>query len=264
VKPIPDLQSQSDDRLIDIDKVGVKGVRYPIIVEDRTDGEQKTVADISLFVELHHAKRGTHMSRFLEVLNHYHTDTIISNLEKLLSELRQVLKADAAYIDMSFPYFIKKHAPVSKISSLMDYRCFFQAELKDGFDLTIGAQVPVTTLCPCSKEISVAGAHNQRSIITLKVRYKQFIWLEELISIAEEEASCPVYPLLKRRDEKYVTEKAYANPKFVEDIIRDITARLEADGRITYFSVEVDSSESIHNHNAYAMITRDKMEENKV
>jgi GTP cyclohydrolase I len=196
------------------------------------------------------------MSRFIEVLNQYHKESIIGQLDKLLIDLKSQLKADAAYIDICFPYFISKNAPVSKIASLMDYQCFFNASHRDSYELWIGAIVPVTTLCPCSKEISDAGAHNQRSYITIKVRYHGFVWLEELINIAEESASCPIYPLLKRRDEKYVTEKAYANPKFVEDIVREIAQRLDSDPRIIEFYIESDNIESIHNHNAYAMVYR--------
>jgi GTP cyclohydrolase I len=251
---IPDLQSQSDTRKISIDKVGVKGVRYPIVVEDRQNKSQATVADLNIYVELPHHRRGTHMSRFIEVLNKYHQDMFISQLESFLLDLKRTMKADASYVDISFPYFIKKLAPVSRIPSLMCYKCFFNAGLGDEFELWIGVVVPITTLCPCSKEISDAGAHNQRSEITLKVCYREFIWLEELIAIAESAASCDIYPLLKRRDEKFVTEKAYANPKFVEDIVRDITQTLFQDKRITKFYVESENQESIHNHNAYAMV----------
>ena len=253
---IPDLQSQSDSRRISIDKVGVKGIRYPIVVEDRANKLQQTVADLNIYVELHHSRRGTHMSRFVEVLNRYHRDSIIGQLDKLLLEVKTLLKADAAYIDISFPYFIKKNAPVSKIASLMDYQCFFHASYAEDYELWIGAVVPVTALCPCSKEISEAGAHNQRSLVTIKLRYTGFVCLEELIAIAEEASSCPVYPLLKRRDEKYVTETAYARPRFVEDIVREVTQRLESDPRVLEFYVEADNFESIHNHNAYAMVYR--------
>lgn len=253
---IPDLQAQPDLRRIAIDKVGVKGIRYPIVVEDRDNSTQSTVAELNMYVELHHSKRGTHMSRFVEVLNRYHRESIISQLDKLLLELKNLLKADAAYIDINFPYFIKKHAPVSKSVALMDYQCFFNASYKDDYQLFIGVVVPVTTLCPCSKEISSFGAHNQRSYITLKVRYREFVWLEELIFLAEAAASCEIYPLLKRRDEKFVTEKAYQNPRFVEDIVRELTQELGADPRICEFYVESDNLESIHNHNAYAFVYR--------
>jgi len=179
---------------------------------------------------------------------------IIGQLDSFLRELKTVMKAEAAYVDISFPYFMRKSAPVSGISSLMCYDCFFNAGLNDEYELWIGVIVPVTTLCPCSKEISEAGAHNQRSHITIKLCYSEFVWLEELIGIAESVASCEIYPLLKRPDEKYVTERAYHNPRFVEDIVRDLTQILKADARVKRFYVEADSFESIHAHNAYAMV----------
>lgn len=253
---IPDLQSQKDTRNTVIDKVGIKGLRYPIVVEDRANETQATIADLDIYVELPHHMRGTHMSRFVEILHHYHQEAIISNLEPFLTELKASLKAEAAYIDIAFPYFLTKKAPVSKIASILAYDCVFRASLKEEFELLIGVTVPVTTLCPCSKEISEAGAHNQRSKITIKVSYTGFVWLEELIELAEATASCEIYSLLKRVDEKYVTEKAYNNPKFVEDIVREITLKLEDDERITGFFVESENAESIHLHNAYAMISR--------
>ncbi len=249
---IPDIQNQKDHRKITIDKVGVKSIKYPIIVSDRRNEIQHTVADINFYVELPHSERGTHMSRFVEVLNHYHQEDIINNLDKLLSEIKKSLKADAAYIEISFDYFILKQAPVSKISSYLNYKCFFKASLSSGFDFWIGVKVPVTSLCPCSKEISQYGAHNQRSEVTLAVQYKDFIWLEELIGLIEETGSSEVYSLLKREDEKYVTEQAYNNPMFVEDIVRELTVKLSNDKRILHFEIESENFESIHNHNAYA------------
>ena len=253
---IPDIQSQPDNRKITIDKVGVKGIRYPIVVQDREKGIQHSVADLNIYVELPHQRRGTHMSRFLEVLNRYHTEVFIDKLDAFLSELKTTLKADSAYIDIMFPFFVKKKAPVSRVSSLLSYDCNFNASFKDSFELWIGVKVPVTTLCPCSKEISVYGAHNQRSEIFIKVRYREFVWLEELIQLAEKHSSCEIYPLLKRSDEKYVTEKAYNNPKFVEDVVREITLELNKDKRITGFYVEAENLESIHAHNAYALISK--------
>jgi GTP cyclohydrolase I len=252
---IPDLQNQSDGRKLSIDKVGVKGIRYPIVVEDKSNGIQPSVADLNIYVELVAHKRGTHMSRFIEILNHYHTEVFIDKLDLFLLELKKTMKAEAAYIEINFPYFIRKHAPVSKIASLLGYDCCFNASYGSKFELWIGVKVPVTTLCPCSKEISQYGAHNQRSVITIQVRYNEFVWLEELILLAERHASCEIYPLLKRPDEKFVTEKAYNNPKFVEDIVREITLELQADKRIEGFHVESENYESIHNHNAYAMIS---------
>jgi len=253
---IPDIQSQPDTRKITIDKVGVKGIRYPIVVQDRENGIQHSVADLDIYVELPHQRRGTHMSRFLEVLNRYHTEVFIDKLDSILNELKSTLKADTAYIDISFPFFIKKQAPVSKVVSLLGYDCFFNASYNNNFELWIGVKVPVTTLCPCSKAISVSGAHNQRSEIFIKVRYREFVWLEELIQLAEEHSSCEIFPLLKRSDEKFVTDKAYSNPKFVEDIVREITMELNKDKRITGFYVEAENFESIHAHNAYALISR--------
>jgi len=253
---IPDIQSQPDTRKITIDKVGVKGIRYPIVVQDRENGIQHSVADLDIYVELPHQRRGTHMSRFLEVLNRYHTEVFIDKLDSFLNELKSTLKADTAYIDISFPFFIKKQAPVSKVVSLLGYDCFFNASYNNNFELWIGVKVPVTTLCPCSKAISVSGAHNQRSEIFIKVRYREIVWLEELIQLAEEHSSCEIFPLLKRSDEKFVTDKAYSNPKFVEDIVREITMELNKDKRITGFYVEAENFESIHAHNAYALISR--------
>lgn len=251
---IPDLQNQGDARQLTINKVGVKGIRYPIVVEDRKQGTQASVAELDIYVELPHHRRGTHMSRFIEILNRYHREAFIGKLDKFLSELKSKLKAETSYVNIFFPYFIQKLAPVSKIASLLCYDCFFEASYGEEFVLWIGVKVPVTTLCPCSKAISEYGAHNQRSLITIKCRYRDFICLEELIEIAEKHASCEIYPLLKRPDEKYVTEKAYNNPKFVEDIVREITVDLKNDKRVMGFSVESDNAESIHNHNAYALI----------
>ncbi len=256
-----DVQNQKDTRRIKIDKVGVKNIHYPIIVEDRANKIQHTTAIIDIYVELPHEYRGTHMSRFLEVLNSYHKETLIDNLEPFLHDIKQKLHSEAAYVNIKFPYFIKKTAPVSNIESLLDYQCEFSAVLNKSFDFIISVNVPVTTLCPCSKEISQYGAHNQRSNVTLKARYKDFIWIEELIAYVEKSASCEIYPLLKRVDEKYVTEKAYENPVFVEDIVRDITLKLKQDKRITWFSIESENFESIHNHSAYAFVEQEQNED---
>ncbi len=253
-----DIQSEFDARKITIDKVGVKEIRFPIIVEDRMNKIQHTVATIDIFVELPHHHRGTHMSRFLEILNSYHQETLIDNLEPFLKDIQRSLQADRAYVKIKFPYFILKTAPISKLTSFLDYNCEFEASLQDKFDFIIGVTIPITTLCPCSKEISQYGAHNQRSHVTVKCRYKEFIWLEEIISYVESSASCEIYPLLKRVDEKHVTEKAYEKPMFVEDMVRDITTKLINDTRITWFSVESENFESIHNHNAYAFVQKEK------
>ncbi len=253
---MPDLQNQIDTRKITIDKVGVKGIKYPIVVSDRANKVQNTIAEIDFYVELPHSNRGTHMSRFVEVLNKYHQEDIVFNLEKLLSDIRLSLKADASYIDIKFPYFILKYAPVSKISSYLNYDCIFKASLDKEFNFRIGVTVPVTALCPCSREISSYGAHNQRSLVTVIVQYSEFVWLEELIELVESKASCEIYSLLKRSDEKYVTEKAYDNPRFVEDIVRELTVSLQRDKRIIHFEIEAENHESIHNHNAYAFKKR--------
>jgi GTP cyclohydrolase I len=251
-----DIQSLEDKRKVTIDKVGVKNVRYPIIVEDKVNKIQHTIADLDMFVELPHNHRGTHMSRFLEVLNHFHQENLISNLQEFLQEMKDALDADASYVTLTFPYFVKKTAPVSKTVSLLSYQCIFEASLKDEFRLSIGVEVPITTLCPCSKEISDYGAHSQRSNVLVKVIFDEFIWLEEIIEIVEDSASCEIYPLLKRVDEKFVTEKAYDNPTFVEDVVREITLKLQNDKRIKWFMVESENQESIHKHNAYAKVER--------
>ncbi|OQX72055.1 MAG: GTP cyclohydrolase I FolE2 [Candidatus Cloacimonas sp. 4484_275] len=253
-----DIQSLEDTRNVTINKVGVKNVKYPIVVEDRKNGIQNTIAVLDIFVELPHNHRGTHMSRFIEVLNRFHQETFISKLPEFLKEIRIALNADASYAMIKFPYFIRKTAPVSKIESLLSYDCFFKASLREEFELVIGVQVPVTTLCPCSKEISDYGAHSQRSIVTVEVSFKEFVWLEELIEIVENSASSEIYSLLKRVDEKFVTEKAYDNPAFVEDVVREVTLKLQNDNRIISFQVESENFESIHNHNAYACVKREK------
>ena len=251
-----DVQSLKDKRNIAIDRVGVKNVLYPIIVDDRENKLQHTVASIDIFVDLPHHHRGTHMSRFIEVLNRFHQETFVSNLEKFAKEIKKSLNADSSYAIIRFPYFIKKKAPVTKIESLLSYNCYFEVSMTDTFSLIIGTEVPVTTLCPCSKEVSDYGAHNQRSIVTVKVKADEFIWIEEIIELVENSASCEIYSLLKRADEKYVTEKAYDNPSFVEDIVREVTLKLQADPRIKGFTVESENFESIHNHNAYACVKR--------
>jgi GTP cyclohydrolase I len=194
----------------------------------------------------------------VELLNTYRAEFALDKLETILKEMKKKLGASSAHLAMEFPYFIEKKAPVSKARSLMEYTCEFDATLSDRFDFVLGMRIPVTSLCPCSKELSQYGAHNQRSIITIKVRYKEFVWIEDLVASVEECGSSPVYSLLKRPDEKYVTEKAYENPKFVEDIVREVTQRFLADDNITWFSVEAENFESIHKHSAYAFIERDK------
>jgi len=249
-----DIQNEKDNREIPIDKVGVKNIKFPIIVQDRKNETQHTVADIDIFVELPKEHRGTHMSRFLEVLNSYHKESLIDNLKPLLSEVKNKLNSKKAYISIRFPYFIEKKAPVSKMTSLLNYDCVFEAVMGDDYEFYLGVTVPVSALCPCSKEISDYGAHNQRSYVNLKVKFADFIWLEEMIEVIETSASCEVYPLLKRPDEKYVTEYAFDHPVFVEDIVRNVTEKLKEDHRIFWFCVESENIESIHNHSAYASV----------
>ena len=252
---LQDVQSQQDSRRLSIDKVGVKDIRYPIVVRDRERGQQHTIASVNMYVNLPHQFKGTHMSRFLEVLAEQDAAISVENLQGILREIQRCLDAEEAHIDLEFPYFIRKVAPVSKSSALMDYQVRFSGVLKgDKFQLTLSVMVPVTSLCPCSKEISKYGAHNQRSHVTVTLHYKKFIWVEEIVDLVEKNSSCQLYAILKRPDEKYVTEKAYENPRFVEDIVRDIAAELEKDERITLFTVESENFESIHNHSAYAFI----------
>jgi GTP cyclohydrolase I len=259
-----DVQSSGDSRGIPIDRVGVSDLRYPITVLDRYNQEQHTVATISLSVDLPHHFKGTHMSRFVEVLNRHRGDMTMRTIPIILNELKERLDAENAHIEVAFPYFIEKAAPVSGALGLMDYDCKFIGETNgQGLIFIMEIGVPVTSLCPCSREISARGAHNQRSRVTISVKFSQpdeepcdFIWIEELIEIAEKSASAPLYSLLKRPDEKFVTEQAYDNPVFVEDLVRNVAGILSKDNRITWYRVRSVNEESIHNHNAFAEITR--------
>ena len=251
-----DVQSQKDNRNISIDKVGVKGLSYPITVLDRAQEIQHTIGSINMYVNLPHHFRGTHMSRFVEILNEHHRELHIDKVGSILRTMKERLEAEEAHMEVAFPYFIEKAAPVSGATSLMEYRCYYLGTLTDKEDVVLGVDVPVTTLCPCSKEMSDRGAHNQRSEIRIRVRYSGHVWLEELIEIAEASASSPLYALLKRSDEKEVTEQAYDHPKFVEDVVREVASLLNQDSRITWYSVESENFESIHNHSAYASIEK--------
>ncbi len=256
---IADVQGSLDTRRIAIDKVGVKDIRHPVRVKDRSDGEQHTIATFNMYVRLPHNFKGTHMSRFVEILNHHEREISVASFKDMLSEMATLLAAESGHIEMTFPYFVNKTAPVSGVKSLMDYNVTLIGEITGGKSTTsIKVVVPVTSLCPCSKEISKYGAHNQRSHVTVNVRTEGFVWIEEVIDIVEKEASCELFGILKRPDEKYVTERAYENPKFVEDMVRDVAARLNDDPRITAYVVESENFESIHNHSAYALIERDK------
>jgi GTP cyclohydrolase I len=256
---IEDVQSRADTRQITINKVGIKDIRHPIRVRDRSEGEQHTIASFNMYVELPHNFKGTHMSRFVEILNEHEREISIKSFKTILKEMGNRLEAETGHIEMSFPYFINKKAPVSGVESLMDYEVTFTGELSgDETSLTLKVVVPVTSLCPCSKKISDYGAHNQRSHVTVSVRANSFLWIEELIEMVEQQASSELYGLLKRPDEKYVTEYAYDHPKFVEDMVRDVAAILNKDERIDSYVVESENFESIHNHSAYALIERDK------
>jgi GTP cyclohydrolase I len=253
-----DIQNHKDERNIDIDQVGVKGIRYPITVLDKNMGEQQTVAEISMYVNLPRQYKGTHMSRFVEILNEHSRRISLQNFSEILEEMKKRLNAESAHMEITFPYFINKTAPVTGSEGLMEYKCTYKGSLNKKTDLVIIIHVPISTLCPCSKEISDFGAHNQRGEVRLQVRFKKFIWIEALISLVEESASSDIYSVLKREDEKYVTEKAYNNPMFVEDIVRDIAQKLNNDPNITWFAVESENLESIHNHNAYAYVEKHK------
>lgn len=253
--PILDVQSSPDLRRIPINKVGVKGIRHPVVVKDRSSGVQSTVADFNMYVSLPHDFKGTHMSRFVEILSGHERAISVESFREMLFEVASRLGAATGYIEMKFPYFIEKKAPVSGVSSLMDYEVTFLGRVSEGEDShSTRVVVPATSLCPCSKKISEYGAHNQRAHITLTVESREMIWIEELIDMAEQHASSQLYGVLKRPDEKFVTEHAYDNPKFVEDLARDVAVALNADDRVTSYVVEVENFESIHNHSAYALI----------
>lgn len=257
---MPDVQNNIDTRNITIDKVGVKNIRYPVRVKDRSGGEQHTVAHFNMYVELPHKFKGTHMSRFIEVLNGHEYKITVESFKRMLVEMVEHLDAKAGYIEMTFTYFAVKTAPVSGVRGLLDYEVTFIGEINGDQSPIIMTKVvvPITSVCPCSKEISECGAHNQRSQVTVTVKTRGFMWIEEIIDIVEKEASCELYSLLKRPDEKYVTEYGYKNPKFVEDIVRDIAIRLNEEERVTAYTIESENFESIHNHSAFARIRCDK------
>jgi GTP cyclohydrolase I len=259
VRPIDDVQGRPDTRRIPINKVGIKDIYHPVRVLDRSGGEQHTIASFNMYVNLPHNFKGTHMSRFVEILNSYEKEISVTSFQQMLSEMTTRLDATSGHIEMSFPYFVTKRAPVSGVESLLDYKASLLGSVHSGESIiSLKVVVPVTSLCPCSKRISDYGAHNQRSHVTITARIDGFVWLEELIDIAEQEGSCELFGILKRPDEKFVTERAYDNPKFVEDMVRDIAVRLNADARIRGYSVESENFESIHNHSAYARVEHDK------
>ena len=262
---IPDVQNSPDTRRIAINRVGVRGVRYPIRIKTG-NGIQSTVGIWNMYVHLPEQKKGTHMSRFiglLENLNKPDTDPVdIAVFSRLIRDMLKLLNAESGRIEVTFPFFVNKTAPVSGVESLMDYEVGLIGETRHGLvEVSQKVVVPVTSLCPCSKEISQYGAHNQRSHITVNAVLAGSFPIEELIAKIEIQASCELYGLLKRPDEKYVTEKAYDNPKFVEDLVRDVAGMLNTDDRVAAYTLEAENFESIHNHSAYALIECDKRAE---
>lgn len=259
VTVIPDVQSSIDRRHIAIDKVGIKDIKYPVRVKDRSGREQHTIANFNMYVRLPHNFKGTHMSRFVEILNEHEYEITVESFKKMLFEVTKRLEAESGHIEMTFSYFVRKTAPISGVKSQLDYQVTFIGEItEDTPSITVKVIIPVTSLCPCSKKISKYGAHNQRSHVTVTAKTNGFIWIEDIIDLVEKEASCELYGLLKRPDEKKVTERAYENPKFVEDMVRDVAAHLNHDSRVAAYIVESENFESIHNHSAYAMIQNDK------
>ena len=252
-----DVQSHAPLVALNINRVGVRELRLPLLVRDRTKGTQQTVASVDLGVDLPSAFKGTHMSRFVETLEEWNAEISYQSVRRLLLDIKQRLEARRAYARFCFPYFIKKSAPASGIPALISYQCRLTGELDDeGQHFCLEVDVPVMTVCPCSKAISDEGAHSQRAMVRMNLRMKVFSWLEDFIDIAEASGSSAVYTLLKREDEKFVTEQAFAHPTFVEDVVRNVAQRLSEHGQVEWFSVEVESMESIHNHNAFARIER--------
>ncbi|HRI11648.1 MAG TPA: GTP cyclohydrolase FolE2 [Verrucomicrobiota bacterium] len=257
-KPLTDKQSERDHRRLRIDKVGVRGLRFPVQVRDKTsDSLQNTVATLGLFVDLPHEFKGTHMSRFLEVLNAHGSVIHVESIPTMLREMQVRLQAQNAHLEMEFPFFLTKHAPVSGKPGVMDYTVRFDAELMGKeYDLILTVKCNVTTLCPCSKAISKHGAHNQRGEVTVQVRTSEVFWIEDLIALIEASGSSEMYSLLKREDEKAVTERAYDNPVFVEDLVRNVALKLNQRRAVLWYKVEAENYESIHNHNAYACLEK--------
>jgi GTP cyclohydrolase I len=259
-----DKQSERDLRGVRIDKVGVRGLRHPIIVRDLAHKTQNTVATISMSVDLPHHFKGTHMSRFVEILNEHGGTIHVENIPEIVTAMRKRLNAENAHLEIQFPYFIEKKAPKTKSPGMMDYVATFYANtLGKKIDFVLGVDVSVTTLCPCSKAISMNGAHNQRGVVKVQTRSKKTVWIEEIIDVVEGSASCELYSLLKREDEKFVTERAYDNPVFVEDLVRNVAVKLRQDKRVTWYRIEAENFESIHNHNAFAVVESSSKSEKK-
>lgn len=251
-----DVQGSRDFRNVPIQKVGIRQIRYPITVRDKSRQKQETVANVTLSVNLPHANRGTHMSRFVEVLDRFKDEVSYQSLDLILMEIKKALKAEESHIELAFPFFLRKKAPVSGMESLMSYDCVISATYAHHLEIATRVDVPVHTLCPCSKEISTISAHNQRGMVAITVGMTKFIWIEDIIQIAEDSASSPLYALLKREDEKFITERAYDNPRFVEDVVREVALSLEKLPGLRFHSIEVENFESIHNHSAYAVISK--------
>ncbi|MBA4142635.1 MAG: GTP cyclohydrolase I FolE2 [Nitrosospira sp.] len=260
VFPIADVQGVLDTRHIAINRAGIRAIRHPIKITDRDGSIQSAVATFDMHVTLPHQFKGVHMSRFVEILNNDDRVISVKSFESMVNDVVERLQAESGGIEMTFPYFIGKTAPVSGINSLLDYEVTFTGEMQKGiYQFVLKVVVPVTSLCPCSKQVSAYGAHNQRSHLSISVWTNSYIWIEELVGVAEDQASSQLYGLLKRSDEKYVTEKAYDNPKFVEDVVRDVAAVLNRDERVNAYVVESENFESIHNHSAYALVERNKL-----
>jgi GTP cyclohydrolase I len=255
--PMQDKQNERDHRELRIDKVGVRGLRFPIQIRDKAHELQNTIATVGMFVDLPKEFKGTHMSRFIEVLNAHGSVVHVENIPDILFAMQKKLNAATSHLEMEFPFFLTKKAPVSGRESLMDYTARFDAAATgEEIDFVLTVKANVTTLCPCSKAISARGAHNQRGEVTVQIRSEKTVWIEELIELIESSASSELYSLLKREDEKHVTERAYDNPVFVEDMVRNVAVKLNARPDITWYKVEAENFESIHNHNAYACIEK--------
>jgi GTP cyclohydrolase I len=252
---LADVQSLPDDRNISLKRVGIKNIRYPVTVLDKTKGRQHTVASINMYVNLPHQFKGAHMSRFVEILNRHRREINVRTFAGILVEMKDCLNAQEAHLEVDFPYFIEKQAPVTKTPGLMEYGCGLHGTMGDRLDMVVVVRVPITTVCPCSKEIADYGAHNQRGEVRAWVRFDRFFWIEDIIAEVEKAASSEVYSVLKRPDEKFVTEKAYESPMFVEDVVREVCRRLQTMPAVTWFVVEAENFESIHNHSAYASTT---------
>ena len=252
-----DKQSERDHRQLRIDKVGVRGLRFPIQVRDKARAVQYTVATIGMFVDLPKEFKGTHMSRFIEVLNGHGSMVHVENITDILFAMQKKFQAATSHLEVEFPYFMVKKAPISGMESVMDYTARFDATAcEKDIDFVLTVKAMVTTLCPCSKAIAAYGAHNQRGEVTVQIRSRKAVWIEDLIGVIEGSASAQLYALLKRQDEKAVTERAYENPVFVEDLVRNVALKLNAHPEVTWYKVEAENFESIHNHNAYACIEK--------